>query len=85
MEMAMDTPCTGMDNEKPVHCAEFQSGAQLALEHWAAPPALTPVVVAIVRPAPALVVLGIPVFGWGHQPSTYGADPPYLQTQRLRI
>lgn len=85
MEMAMDIPCAGMDKEKPVHCAEFQSGALLALENPAAPPALTPVVVAIVQPAPSLVVSTVPAFSWDHQPTTYGADPPYLQTQRLRI
>ena len=34
-EMMSGMPCAGMDKEKPVHCAQYQSGAQLALEHLA--------------------------------------------------
>ena len=86
MEMATDAvPCAEMDKVKPVHCAEFQSGAQLALEHLAAPPALTPVFVAFVIPAsaPALPVVLDPVQGDFFLET--GTDPPYLRTLRLRI
>jgi hypothetical protein len=78
-------PCAEMDKEKPVHCAEFQSGAQLALEHLAATPALTPVFASSVipAPAPAIPVVLVPV--QGEVPPKTGADPPYLRTLRLRI
>ncbi|MDB5764285.1 MAG: hypothetical protein JWQ21_3280 [Herminiimonas sp.] len=82
--MAMDgMPCAEMDKEKPVHCSEYQSGAQLALEHLAAAPSLTPVVVSFVIPAPTIpyVLLSF----WADVPSEPGTDPPYLRTQRLRI
>ena len=86
MEMATNAvPCAEMDKEKPVHCAEFQSGAQLALEHLATTPALTPVFAAFINPAPAPAV---PVALSAVQGTTFletGADPPYLRTLRLRI
>ncbi|MDB5855304.1 MAG: hypothetical protein JWR22_3345 [Herminiimonas sp.] len=85
MEMAMGSPCAGMDKEMPVHCAEYQSSALLALEHLAAPPVLTPVVIAAVRPAPAPVQPTVPTSSWEDSPLNYGADPPYLRTRRLRI
>lgn len=78
-------PCAEMDQDKPVHCAAFQSGAQLALEHLAAPAALAPVVTSFIIPVPppaspvALAPLQDMV------PRLTGADPPYLRTQRLRI
>lgn len=78
-------PCAEMDEDKPVHCAAFQSGAQLALEHLAAPAALAPVFTAFIMPAPApasLVAL-TPLQDTVLRPT--GADPPYLRTQRLRI
>ena len=78
-------PCAEMDQEKPVHCAEFQSGAQLALEHLAATPALTPVFGSFVIPAPAPT---IPIVLATVQRTVLletGADPPYLRTLRLRI
>ena len=86
MEMAADAvPCAEMDQVKPVHCAEFQSGAQLALEHLATTPALTPVFAAFVIPAPlsTLPIVFAPVRG--DIPLETGADPPYLRTLRLRI
>jgi hypothetical protein len=84
--MVMDgKPCAGRDKEKPVHCAEFQSGVQLALEHLAAPPALTPIVIAVVRPAPALFIPAVPASRWNDTLPAVGTDPPYLSTQRLRI
>jgi hypothetical protein len=85
MEMAMDAPCLEMDKQKPVHCAEFQSGAQLALEHLAASPALTPIVVTLVRPAPALVIPSVAAHAWNNAPPAVAVDPPYRRTQRLRI
>ncbi|NEX63338.1 hypothetical protein [Noviherbaspirillum galbum] len=86
MEMAMDgMPCAEMDVEKPAQCAEFQSGGQLALEHLAAPPALTPVLVTTVHPAPALYQSAVMDAEWSDTPPTSGIDPPYLRTLRLRI
>ena len=86
MEIAPNAvPCAEMDKVKPVHCAEFQSGAQLALEHLAATPALTPVFAAFVIPAPAPAVLVVRATVQGDIPLEAGADPPYLRTHRLRI
>lgn len=85
MEMSMDMPCAEMDKDKPVQCAEFQYGTQLALEHVAAPPALTPIVISIVQPAPAPVAPIVTADAWKDAPPAVGADPPYLRTQRLRI
>ena len=85
-KMAMEgMPCAEMDKEKPVHCAEAQSGDQLALEHVATPPVPTPVFAAFIMPvpAPAILVVFAPV--QGDVPLQTGADPPYLQTLRLRI
>jgi hypothetical protein len=78
-------PCAEMDKDKPVHCAAFQSGAQLALEHLAAAPALAPVFTAFIMPAsaPASPVALAPLQHMVLRPT--GADPPYLRTQRLRI
>jgi hypothetical protein len=84
MAMAVET-CTDMDTEKPVQCAQAQSGAQLALEHFAVPPALTPVVVAFVHPVPSLLVRSQPDVGGVGAVPAFGIDPPYLRTQRLRI
>jgi hypothetical protein len=86
MEMATPAvPCAEMDKVKPVHCAEFQSGAQLALEHLATLPALTPVFAAFVIPAPVPAVrVGLSAVQGDARHET-GADPPYLQTLRLRI
>jgi len=85
VEMVMDMPCAGMDKEMPVHCAQSQVSAQLALEHLAAPPALTPIVVSFVQPAPAPTIPAVPALVWNDFPPGVGADPPYLRTQRLRI
>lgn len=86
MEMNKDAvPCAEMDKEKPVHCAEFQSGAQLALEHLAAAPALTPIFASSILPAPAPVIPAVLVPVQGAAPLETGADPPYLRTLRLRI
>lgn len=86
MEMAKDAvPCAEMDKVKPVHCAQFQSGAQLALEHLAVAPALTPVFAAFVIPAPAPAVPVVLAAVQGDIPLDAGADPPYLRTLRLRI
>ena len=86
MEMAPNAvPCAEMDKVRPVHCAEFQSGAQLALEHLAAPPPLTPVFAAFVIPAPVLAVPVSLSVVQGDAPHEAGVDPPYLRTLRLRI
>ena len=86
MEMATDAvPCAEMDKVKPVHCAEFQSGAQLALEHLAVAPALTPVFASFVIPAPVPAIPAVLAAAQGDFPLETGADPPYLRTLRLRI
>lgn len=85
-EVAMEgIPCAEMDKEKPVHCAEFQSGVQLALEHLAAAPALAPVFASSIIPALAPAVPVVLAAVQGDVPLETGADPPYLQTLRLRI
>lgn len=84
MAMPADTPCAQMDSEKPVHCAEQQSGVELALEHLAAPPALAPLTTAFVMPALAPPALSFAPW-WPDFPPQAGTDPPYLRTQRLRI
>lgn len=78
-------PCAGMDKEKPVHCAQYQSGAQLALEHLAESPAFVPTTVFSVVPVQWLVANVVPVPVRADIPLDLGADPPYLRTQRLRI
>lgn len=84
-KMMGDMPCAGMDKEKPVHCAEYQSDATLALEHLAAAPALAPTIVSSVIPAPAPIVPPILASFWADVSLELGADPPYLRTRRLRI
>jgi hypothetical protein len=80
-----DMPCAGMDTEKPVQCAEARAGNNLALEHLAAAPVLTPVFAAFVFPASMPTVpYGIAAVR-GDVPLETGADPPYLRTLRLRI
>ncbi|WP_231949214.1 hypothetical protein [Herminiimonas arsenitoxidans] len=80
-----DLPCAGMDVEKPVHCAEQQSGVELALEHLATAPSLTPTIVSFIMPASLPVVAAILASAWTDAPLELGVDPPYLRTQRLRI
>jgi hypothetical protein len=85
-EMAMgDMPCAGMDVEKPVHCAEQQSGVELALEHLATAPSLTPTTVSFIIPATLPIILDVLASSWTDVPLELGVDPPYLRTQRLRI
>ncbi len=83
--MMSGMPCAGMDKEKPVHCAQYQSGAQLALEHLAESPAFVPTTVFSVVPVQWLVANVVPVPVRADIPLDLGADPPYLRTQRLRI
>jgi len=85
-EMVMgDMPCAGMDIEKPVHCAEQQSGTKLALEHLAAVPSFAPIIVSFIMPASLPIIPVILASAWTDAPLELGVDPPYLRTQRLRI
>jgi hypothetical protein len=84
-EMMEGMPCAEMDKEKPVHCAEYQAGDKLALEHLAAAPALTPPTISFVIPVLAPVVPPVVTSFWPDAPSDPGTSPPYLRTQRLRI
>lgn len=84
-EMMEGMPCAEMDKEKPVHCAEHQAGDKLALEHLAAAPSLTPPTISFVMPVIAPVVPPAVTSSWPDVPLELAADPPYLQTQRLRI
>ncbi|MDB5937052.1 MAG: hypothetical protein JWQ01_4396 [Massilia sp.] len=85
MTMDEGVACAEMDEEKPVHCAVFRSGSDLALEHVAVAPALAPVVAAFIWPAAAVVVPAVPADAWYQTLPSGGADPPYSRTQRLRI
>ncbi len=84
-EMMEGMPCAEMDKEKPVHCAEFQAGEELALEHLAAAPTLTSPTISSVMPAVAPVVPPVLSSFWSDVSSEPANDPPYLRTQRLRI
>jgi hypothetical protein len=84
-EMMDGMPCAEMDKEKPVHCAEYRAGDELALEYLAAAPSLTPPTISFVIPVIAPVVPPAVTSFWPDVPSNPGADPPYLRTQRLRI
>ena len=77
--------CSEMDNEKPVHCAEVQLGAQLALQHVAALPALTPVFASFVIPAIPSAIPAVLAPVRSDVPLEAGTGPPYLRTLRLRI
>jgi hypothetical protein len=78
-------PCADMDKEKPVHCAQYQSGAQLALEHLAETPACVPAPIIAVVPVRWSVAHVVPVPVRADIPLDMGTGPPYLRTQRLRI
>lgn len=84
-EMMGGMPCAEMDKEKPVHCAEYQAGDELALEHLAAAPTLSPPAISFVIPVIAPVVPPVVTSFRSDVLSEPGADPPYLRTQRLRI
>lgn len=84
-EMMEGMPCAEMDMEKPVHCAEFQAGDELALEHLAAAPTVTPPIIAFVLPAMTPVVPPFLAVFRSDTLSEPGSDPPYLRTQRIRI
>jgi uncharacterized membrane protein YczE len=83
--MMVGMPCAGMDKEKPVHCAQSHSSAQLALEHLAETPVFVPATVFTVLPVQPIVADVVPVPVGADIPPDQGADPPYLRTQRLRI
>lgn len=80
-----DMPCGEMDMEKPVQCAEYQSGVDLALEHLAAAPSLSPLIIYFVIPAPVPVIPKRLASFIADIGIVDGATPPYLQTLRLRI
>jgi hypothetical protein len=84
-EMMEGMPCAEMDRAKPVHCAEYQAGEKLALEHLTAAPTLTPPIVSFVIPVLAPAIPTALASLWPDAPFESGADPPYLRTQRLRI
>jgi len=77
--------CSEMDNEKPVHCGEFQAGSQLALQNLAAPPALTPILASFVVPSVPLPAPAVLAPLRSDMPLETSTDPPYLRTLRLRI
>lgn len=86
VEIAMEgMPCAEMDKKEPVLCAEDQSGAQLALEHLTTTPALGPLTITSVMPAPSPVVPPVLAAAEGNIPIESGTDPPYFRTLRLRI
>ena len=84
-KMVKGMACADMDKEKPVHCTQYQSGAQLALEQLAAAPSFAPITVSFVVPVPWPVAPIILIPFRADVQSDLGADPPYIRTQRLRI
>lgn len=84
-EMTGEIPCAEMDKAKPVECNEYRTGEKLALEHFAVAPTLTPPIASFVIPVFAPSVPAALASVWPDIPLESGADPPYLQTQRLRI
>lgn len=84
-EMMADAPCAGIDDPKPVHCAEHQAGEKQALEYLATAPTLTPIVASFIIPVIASVIPSILASPWTDIPLESAATPPYLRTQRLRI
>jgi hypothetical protein len=84
-EMMEGMPCAEMDKEQPIHCAEYQSGAEFALEHLTAAPSLAPLTILFVIPVIAPVDPVVITAFRPEVPLELGADPPYLRTQRLRI
>lgn len=78
-------PCVGMDDDKPLQCGEFKSGAKAAPEHLAASPALASISVAFVIP---VIAPSVPASLGSHRADavvTGDADPPYRQTLRIRV
>lgn len=85
VKMMNGAPCIGMDDEKPVQCGEFKSGAKAAPDHLAATPALAPVSIAFVIP---VIAPSVPQRMDTHRSDATvaeGTDPPYLQTLRIRL
>jgi hypothetical protein len=78
-------PCSGMDKENPVQCGEYKSGAKASSDHLGAPPVLSAISVAFVFPVPTLFVPRDVPAVFSDILALPGADPPYVQTQRLRI
>lgn len=84
-QMMSGMPCAGMDKENPVQCAQYQSGAQLALEHMSETPSFVPSTVLVVIPEYWPITHVVPVPIHADISVDQGADPPYLRTLRLRI
>ncbi|MBA5688312.1 hypothetical protein [Rugamonas apoptosis] len=78
-------PCAGMDIEKPIQCAEFQSAAKVAHDLAGSAPDLAPISIAFIIPAPPPSVPPQLALAWTDMVTPAGTDPPYLRTQRLRI
>ncbi|ATD61936.1 hypothetical protein CNX70_18560 [Janthinobacterium svalbardensis] len=78
-------PCADMDKESPAQCAEYKSGAKASSDHLSSPPVLAPISVAFITPASALIVPTKVEAVLTDIIALPGTDPPYLQTQRLRI
>jgi hypothetical protein len=84
-EMMSMEDCAGMDVDKPALCATQQSGAQFALEHLAAQPAMAPITVSSIAPVSLPRALSLPPDMALTTTFQLGTDPPYLRTQRVRI
>lgn len=84
-QMMEGMPCSGMDVEKPAHCASFKTDAKASLDHLNVAPALTSpslaVLFRVILLTPPSFVL-IPWVGTSPQPDD---DPPYLRTLRIRV
>jgi hypothetical protein len=84
-QMMEGLPCSGMDVEKPAHCASFKTDAKASPDHLNVAPALTsPSLAVLFR-----VLLSTPptftLVSWvGTTPEPYD-DPPYLRTLRITV
>ena len=84
-KMVEGIACADMDQEQPVHCAQYQSSAELALEQLSAAPAFAPIAVSFIIAAPWPITPIVKHHFLNDDSLNAGADPPYLRTQRLRI
>lgn len=85
MHMMEGAPCAGMDDEKPVQCAESKIDSKATVEQLSSSQALISSSLAVIV---RVLLVSPPVVAevrWTGTVPEPDADPPYLRTLRIRV
>ncbi len=86
MNEMTNCPDMRMDDQQPVHCAEYRSGEKQALEHSDSTATLSlPAVISVQLVSPTTLPAWLVLATLPSPVGFYSHAPPFLRTQRLRI